>query len=372
MPTHPAHHPNAKKEPQHAPMVPFLQGTYEYTNIQETATFVPGSTQQDHTVELNPGGWLRGVSLYITSASGAASGGTVNADNPFNLFQTMLVESIDGAEILYPLGGFAYYLVARYCRPWDGNPAMDATYSSGINPAFRMRFFLESRATLGVLANTDARAQYRLRYTIAPLASLYSGGTISTPPTVTIVTAIEEYAQPPVATLSNQHIEQVPEGTEIQRFVSHDAGIPTTTGDTTQKINRVGNLQRTQMLVFRDSSGNRIDLTADPIRWRIDNTDLLIEQRARRDFEMSRFYSTFGPPAPATGQIPNVLRPTGVYVYPRWTNPGVLDGMGWLETTEATFEQYEYQGGPSGGSLEIITEDLAPTGPAIQPHLQDI
>lgn len=358
-------------QPQ-AASVPFVDGTYEYSEIISTQTVTPGATAQDLTsVNIIPGGFLRGVTIYVTSTGGTLGTGTVSPDNPWSLFNNITLESIDGTPIIYPMDGYAHYIWSRYTRSWDGDPALDPAFTSGINPAFRLTFFVESRATLGVLPNTDARAQYRLRMTINPLTNvLPSGGLLTavgsaTAPTVTITVALETYAQPPATTLSGLPIQQVPDGIGMQRFVSRqiDAAV---SGTMTIKENRTGNLVRTHMLIVRDNTGTRIDLTADPIRQRVDNTQLFVEQRARRDYLMWKFFNM----QTASG-VSTSTRPTGVYVFPRWQDPGFLKGTGWLETTEATFLQFELNGAPNGGTIQTLTEDLAPVA-MVPAYLENI
>ena len=158
-----------------ANVVPFLEGSWEYTEwmAQDTITMA-NSTEYVH--QITPGGFLRGVTFSVTSASGVlGTTAALAADSPWSIIQSMTLESIDGTPILYPMLGYSYYLIARYCRPWDGDPAADGTTNTGgvggyqntINPFFRLRFFVEGRITIGVLPNTDARALYRLRYTEA-------------------------------------------------------------------------------------------------------------------------------------------------------------------------------------------------------------
>jgi hypothetical protein len=59
-----------------------------------------------------------------------------------------------------------------------------------------------------------------------------------------------------------------------------------------------------------------------------------------------------------------------VYVYPRWHNPGEMEGPYW-PTTEASYLSFELNGTPSGGTVEIITEDLAPAAP-VPAYLQGL
>ena len=329
----------------------FNEGTYEYSEVLGTISVQLGGAAAAEVIQnITPGGFLRGVSLYVSSAGGVIGAGVITPDAPWSVINSMTIESIDGTPIKYPMGGYSYYLEAAFCRPWDGNPASDPAFSNTINPAFRMRFFLESRGTMGVVPNTDARALYRFRYTLAPTVALATGA-VTTAPTVTVQTAVETYAQPPATTLSGAPIAQIPDGIAIQRFTSHQIDV-TSAANMTIKENRVGNLIRSLILVSRDSTGARIDITSDPIRLRIDNTQMFVESRARRDFEVNRYFSDY--------KMPASTRPTGVYVYPRWHRPGDLEGQWWLETTEATFLQWEVTGLAAGGTLETITEDLAP------------
>jgi hypothetical protein len=158
---------------------------------------------------------------------------------------------------------------------------------------------------------------------------------------------------------------QIPDGLTLQRFVSHQSGDNLNTGTTTIKENRVGNLIRCLLLIVRTSAGVRTDLTTDPIRWRLDNTQLLSEYRDRRDYEDNRFGSQ------QNARLYNSNRPAGVYVYYRYHNPGQMDGNYWLPTTEASYLQFELNGGPASGSLESVTEDLAPAGP-VPAYLQGL
>lgn len=340
---------------------PFLAATYDYSEPMFTDAVTPGASSQDFTHNITPGGFLRGVTLSVSTTT-AGSGLTAAADAPWNVFQSLSIESIDGTPLKYPLGGYAEYLISKYCRPWDGDPAQDPDYTnSATTIAFRLRLFLESRMTIGTVPNTDARAQYRLRYTVAPSSTIWTAST--TIPKLQVAGYLETYAQPDRANSQGVPNAQVPDGLAFQRFTSHEI-FTTAGGDQTIKSNRVGNLIRSAILVVRDSSSARVDLTADSIRWRKDNAQLLTEYRDRRDYEMFRFFGSNG-----VGSGTQASRPTGVYVYPRWHKPGEREGQPWLSTTEATYLQWELNGTPSSGSLEIITEDLAPTTPNVPSYL---
>src|ERR1700733_6290615 len=108
-----------------AASVPFLAGSWEYSEWMAQDSLTMGnSTEYVH--QITPGGFLRGITFSLTSASGVL--GTTAAlvgDSPWSVIQSMTLESIDGTPILYPMLGYSYYLVARLCRPWGGDPAHD-------------------------------------------------------------------------------------------------------------------------------------------------------------------------------------------------------------------------------------------------------
>jgi hypothetical protein len=343
--------------------VPFIDGTYPYTEPLPTFTVTPGATAQDFQFNITPGGFLRGVTAMVTGTGGVLGTGVIGPDGPTPLFSSFTMESIDGSSILYPMGGYAYQLVERYSRPWDMAIDQDPIFSNTINPVFRMRFFNECRATLGCVPNTDARAQYRIRFTVAPLSSWLSTVGTATAPSLNIQFALETYAQPPATTLGGNPIAQVPDGMAMQRYISHQTVTGLSTGDNTIQITRTGNIIRNMICVFRDSSGVRQDLTSDPIRLRIDNTQLLVETRNRRDYEMDYFFSQ------NSGAVR--ARPTGVYTYNFFQEVGNMTGRSWLPTTAATFFQLEVLGAQAGGSVEFIIDDMSPVA-TLPPYLENI
>lgn len=340
-----------------APMNPFLSATYPYSEVVNTQTYtLAGATISSGTINITPGGYLRGLLMQVSSTGGSLGGsGSLNYDMPWAIINSITIESIDGTPFLYPMSGYSYYLVSKFTRPWEGDPASDPSYSNTVNPAWRMRFFLESRNTIGVVPNTDARAQYRMRYDVASQTIAFAVAP-TLYPSVTVELDLETYAQPDATDLSGVQNQQYPDGLALQRFLSHQSGIALNTGTTTVQTARVGNLIRSLILVVRNSGGVRTDLTSDPIRMRLDNTQLLVENRTHRDYENDRFYTP-------DGSIPTMsARPTGVYVYPRFHKPGSRQGFSWLATQAQSYLAWELNGGPSAGNLEIITEDLAIAG----------
>lgn len=335
--------------------LPFLYGTNPYTELvtlPNSGVYTLTGAQQDFTVNLNPSGFLRGVTIQVRSTGGVIGTGVLNGDGPFNLFANLQLDSIDGSNINFPMNGYNAFLSSKYFRPWEGDPRVYSVYSNTINPAFDLRFFNESHATLGVLPNTDARAQYKLRFSLPALSGFLATLGTATTPTVTITVALETYAQPPLQDLYGRSIAQIPDGMILQRFVSREQQT-TQSGVSTIRSNRVGNMIRNQLLIFRNSSGVRTDLTGDPIRIRTDATSFGTEQGIHNIYNQDRLLiGEFG--QTATG-----ARPTGVYSFPQWHNTATLQGTSWLDTSSATFLQYEVNGAAANGTCEIITEDIA-------------
>lgn len=61
----------------------------------------------------------------------------------------------------------------------------------------------------------------------------------------------------------------------------------------------------------------------------------------------------------------------GVYIFPRWIEPGELYGQGWLYTANSTKLQFESSTANSAATAELITDEVYPVGP-VDPTLVDI
>lgn len=359
--------------------IPFLAGTNAYREAPFSTTTVQlGANSQEVVSNITPGGFLRGVTMQVSSTGGVIGAGVLAADVPYSIISSASLEDISGGPILYPMGGYAYALSQKYLRPWDGDPSKRAGFSATINPAFTIRFFAEVKDTLGCLANTDARAQYRYRFTIAPGNSAGPNGLTTTAPTtqptVTFKLYLEAWAQPDLNDLLGNPIQQIPDGLVCSRFLMHEQP-PLTSGNNVIRQTLTGNELRGLILVFRNGDANksRVDLTdanAGPIDFRLD---------ARREWkmtpsqiveEMAAFYLLLG--------AGTWTREAGVYVIPRFGGPAsagdAYAGQGeyWLQTVEQTLMQMEFGGADIAnppGSLEVIYDALAIAG-EVPPELE--
>lgn len=335
-------------------VVPYFYGSNLYAQKFGTidATTLTAATTE-FTYNVLPGGFLRGVRLQIRSTGGA--GGAVTADNPWNVIANVKFENVDGSEIVKPMGGYASYLGSRYFRPWDGDPATRSDFSASPNPSGTLFIKPEIRHTAGVLANTDARSQYRITYTLNTWANVITGGAVA--PTVSVTKYAEIWAQPDAADQHGNSIEPLPPGLNLGTLRRHQ--ILTLNGASADNILQLaltGNELRGLILVVRDSNNARQDYLSDPIRWSIDNRNLGVYSPAEVFDHMEDFYD-----AESSGAS---TRPAGVYVYPRFFNPGSLKGQAWLGTTNATYLTWETATAAAGvnlpGTVEVISDEVIP------------
>lgn len=336
--------------------VPFFYGSNLYVEKFATDTFQLTTTSQEFTHNINPGGFLRGVRLQVRSTGGV--GGTASADNPWNVFSSITLENIDGAPIMYPMNGYSYYTGAWAFRPWEGDPARRFDYAAGQNPSFTLFVKPELRHGAGVLANTDARALYRIRYTLNTASAVITSG--STAPTVTVNNYLETWAQPDSADLHGNAIEPVPPGLNLSTLRRHQIFTLNGAGADNQfQLTNVGNELRGAVIILRDSNSARQDYLSDPIRWRLDNRSLGVFSPDEVFNQMNDFYDHF--------QDGTSQRPTGVYAWPRFYQPGAMKGQSWLGTTNATYLIWENTTSASAlnvpGTVEIITDEVVPVGP---------
>ena len=362
-----------------AAAIPFLVGSNCYREAPFSTTVLQlGANSQETVVNVTPGGFLRGITMQVTSTGGVIGAGVLAADVPWSILSSVSLEDISGGPILYPMGGMSHMFAQKYFRPWDGDPAKRPGFSATINPAFTLRFFAEVKDTLAVLANTDARAQYRFRFTLAagnqagPFGLTTTAPT--TQPTVTVKLYIESWAQPDLQDLLGNPIEQLPDGLICSRFLMHEQPV-FNSGNNVIRFTLVGNELRGIALVVRNGDANktRIDLTdanAGAIDFRLDARRLWKMNPSQLIEEMNAFYLFLG-----NGVW---TREAGVFVVPRFSGPSdagdAAAGQGeyWLQTVEQTLMQIELSGSDvttPPGSIEVIYDALAIAG-QVPAHLE--
>lgn len=345
--------------------IPFIQGS-NHKNVKITQyqyTLTAGSSQEFVT-DITPGGFLRGVRLSWTSTGGVLGPGTIQPDGSAAIFSSISVENIDGGLFLYPMNGFAHRMHQKFRRPWEGDPTKRSgntpdAWNDSINPSGSMRISNEVRDTAGVLSNTDARAKYRIRFTLGPGSNLASG-TPTTWPTITVVLYAEIWAQVDAADMQGNSIQELPPGLALSHIVRHQI-LPLNSGGSgnTFQLTNTGNELALIMAIVRDNNGVRQDYFTDPIRRTLDERTLGVESPTETWHLMEDFYDFL--------QNGTATRETGVYVWPRFRLPGSLKGQFWQPTNSGTYYIYETATaaalGGNTGTVEWITDEIVPLAP---------
>src|SRR5215831_9749966 len=163
---------------------------------------------------VNAGQYLRALRLMYRTITVGATGTALVFDGPFSVFTQLDLTNVDGSEILYNMGGYAYYLGEKYFRPWLTDPAhrYDFTIPSATSGgSCTISLMPEIRFTAGVLANTDTRSQYRYDYSLSGAGI----GSYATYPTVALVPYMDAWAQPDSMDLQGQANQPVPPGVNL-------------------------------------------------------------------------------------------------------------------------------------------------------------
>lgn len=352
-----------------AQSVPFLLGSALYTEAPfGSFTGTLGASQQAVTPvwQVTPGNFLDGITLTVTSVNGVLGTDATLTDNGvLDVLNYISFVNTGGGEILYPAGLLEYVLAQKYLTPWLGDPQQDAAYSNSINPSITVELMVGVKDTLAILSNTDARAQYRLRVALAPLTDLVTATTGVTAPDVTVTAAIRSWAQPPASDYAGRAIDPYPPGLGVSRKLMFQTEVVPASGSARLQLSLTGNEIRGLVLICRDSSGVRTDLTDDnagPIQFRLDNQIIWTMLPSQIINRMERFYRQFFGAS--------INREVGVYAIPRFRTPN--GGDPWLPTIEQSYLSVEVGSADiAAGTIEVIYDQLA-VGTALTPALESV
>lgn len=339
------------------------------------ATIVQVLDANSHEFEVNipPGGFLRGVEVKVSSANGVLGTATLLPDAPWSLISSFTLEDIGGEGVLKPMTMLAHMLKQKWFEPWRGDPSLRAGYSRSVNPAFTLRTMVEVRDTLAVLANGDARAQYRVKFTIAPIASYFGNAVgLTTAPTVTVKISPLKWANTDAVDVLENPIDPRPLGIDASRFFQHQMINDFGSTDNTPRLELTGQEIRALGFIVRDSTGARVDLTdagAGTITLSMDDRVYWKRTASQWIEEMCDFYTALG-----NGTW---TRDVGVFIVPRFRQPGTLLGEFWLQTVEQNNMVLELSGGDLGanapGSIEVLYDNMAvEAGVVLDPSLEGI
>ena len=339
---------------------PFVRGSMEHVEPQGIdVTNAIGNQKLLGLFDINAFGYLRSIVIYVTSTGGTGTAAVYQEDAPWSVLDEIMLQDVNGAPIIGPITGYEAFLIHK----WGGNalagnpdPTRAPSYvtpTTAGNFAFSIRVPVEisSRDALGALPNQNASATYKLRLTQAAKISVFSTDATGLP-NIRVRAWGEYWSQPSPADMMGRPNAQTPPALGTTQYWSKQI-FNIASGQSTVRLQRVGNLIRNHILIFRTTAPARSSANMpDPISMFMDSKLLLNQGQQLQPMYMAERSLT------ATIE-------TGVTVFDRTHDwDGLIGGEmrdQWLPTTQAT--RLEFQGSfGSAGTLTVLTNDVAPAG----------
>lgn len=316
-------------------------------------------------------GFLRGIWLRATATGGTGTGAVGSADAPFNFFGAISVTDPDGAPIYSVNSGYTAYIVQKYGGYLTGasvsDPKEDGFFSAvsatGGNFQFQLWLPLEitQRNGLGALPNTDSGKQYKLNISTNASTVVYTSPPATLFPTITVSAYIDCWTQPPSQDVLGRALTRVPPLVGTTQYWSRQS-IPVNAGQSNgQTFGRVGNIVRGWIFTQRNAAGARVANTnwMNPTILYRDgyNYDVIEVNNWAEDivFKYGLVAALDAPGGPDTGVYPYM------FIFDLDGTPGnELRGQWWPTLQSSRIELDGSYG--VAGTLEVITNDIAPTG----------
>lgn len=347
-------------------LVPFTRASHEHVEPFMDVTQQLGAAAVNLPVADVPAyGYLRAIFLRVDGTGGTGGSAVGNEDAPWSVIGDISLSDVNGASIVGPFTGHDLFLANKYggYNFWPDptlSPIFSAVSSNG-NFAFALRVPVEisARDALGAIPNENAASAYKLRVTIAASTGLFTTPPVTTLPAVRVRAWMEAWTQPNPSDLRGNPQEQQPREMGTLAFWTKNVK-NVSAGAQTIKLDRVGNLMRNLVLIFRNATPVR-DSTdfPDPLQLVWDGRTILnIGRDVLRHYAWERY-----------GFLAAALE-TGVFVldftHDFDGHPGGELRDLWLATTQASRLELVGNFGVAG-TLSILTNDVQPVGNIYQP-----
>ena len=359
------------KQSAPAAVVPFIRASQQHRepagiDVSRTLT----TSDQDLGVfEIPAYGYVRSVVILVTSASDTGTTLVNTEDAPFCALKNIALTEPNGATLTAVSSGYSLAQINKHGGyRYANDPRQDPNFLAATATVFNFGFLyripveLNVRDGLGSLPNQNSGATFKLRLTLAASGQLIASGSITQQPTVRVRVYLEAWDQPEAASagMANQ---VTPPAMNTTQFWTEQIYTPPA-GDTTTRLNRVGNYVRNLLFINRRTSGlSRANGDTDmPPRSTLyyDTRPLDIVDK---ELWRSQIYERYG----YLGTTPDAAanRDNGVYPYDFCHE---FDGQVghenrdlWLPTLSST--RLELQGNfGSASSLTVLTNDVAVAG----------
>lgn len=332
----------------------FVASAHEHREPIIQQSVVPTTTTQQavpSNIPIPSYGFLSHVLLDVQWSGG--TGGTLAADAPWNFFQSLSIQDVNGAYLQNPIDGYALLQENIYGGyGFRQDPRLSPQYAAATTEGrflIRIPVQVTRHNAYGSLANQNAAAPYQLSYTLNTIANIWSvaPGVV---PTFTIKAFLESWSQPNSRDLRGRPQAQLPPlHGSTQQWSQYTK--PVVVGNNVIQLPRVGNTIRTIVVIARDGSGVRSDsVLQDPFTLNLDSRVLTSESVAVRKHLMGE------------SLVPSATVDTGVLAF--YFNNSIQGRIGdessdlWLPTVQST--RLEYDGtAASAGNYQILTNDIA-------------
>jgi hypothetical protein len=342
----------AAQQPAVSAALPFVAAAHEHVEPAFTLTSAMGAT----TVAFNPQdipayGYLRSIFLEVSVAGPTA--GTSAADNPWNILSSVVLQDVNGANIVGPIDGYALYvanLLGGYAN--RQNPLDSPLYNvaTAYLPTFGIRVPVEVSRQDGFGSLANASANYKLSLTLNTATAAFP--TLTGTATVTIRAWLEAWTLP--APVSNQGIPQAQAPPLLGSGQYWSARTQSVlVGSNTVGLTRVGNYIRGLGFIGRDASGVRTNASLpDPFQFNWDGMSIV---NTSQNYMRQKLYeSTNGTVTLPTGVLA-LLFNTGGAAGDIGNDPSTL----WLPTMQSS--RLEVTGTWAGaGAMQVLTNEIAP------------
>jgi len=359
--------------------VPFVRASVEHAEPigYDVSTVQTASVQVLPDVVVPAYGFLRAITLVVTSTNGTGTAATATEDAPFNVLQNIILQEPNGAQICNFPSGYDAFCANKYGGYWfDNDIRTDAGYSVSLGSAPGVNFIIRIpvevclRDAVASLPNQNSGAQFRLKMNLNSTGGVF-GGTVSVGPTVRIRAFMEAWDQPEDNTDGQPNQTVPPALNTTQYWTRQDFAV--NAGQQNVRLTRVGNLIRNLLFVFRTAGGSRSGNDAnfpDPMFLYYDTRPLdtvarlqyIQRQRDRYGIKAQLGNIAAGTGTPLVVQVDGGGgRDNGVWPYDFAHEFGGFVGRElrdlWLPTLSST--RLEVQGTfGAAGTLTVLTNDV--------------
>jgi len=343
-------------------VIPFVRAAHKLRQpaFNFTSAVLGAAVQNFGPFDVPSGGFLRSIILAIQCSGGVAGGGVLAADAPWNLLNSVEISDVNGQALVYGnLSGYDLYLANRFgSYLYGGIPdyAPDADLTGVANPDIFLRIPVEIDHTdgYGSLPNLNAAEPYRVRLGINTVGNVY-GVAPATAPVCNVRAWSEDWSLPSAADGNGTAQAVKPPNMNTTQYWSKTI-VPLVAGANDIRLTRMGNLLRNVVLIFRTAAGVRFAVLPADMRMTWDRYQLFNEDAIIRRMIMAENCGHYG-----------YAMPDGVLAYQFTEDGGCPSGEKrnlWVPTMQPTEIRLSFMAaaGLAGGTLEILTNDVAAAG----------